>query len=226
MRRYRITIGVLFLCGLIGLPWTVASVVRAGGPSVRIDPASKASERGRLQKEGTDLKSVPIQERAPTIDRTVGLIRLGMTVEEFQKAVQSSEQTGMNPGLIEDERSFEVARESLVPEIRAVGCRFLHGRLYRITVEYREGAFDETRWDAVVEKNSEQYGKAPIRKQSLGSRPVEFIQWDDPKTRLLFQREHRMRFESKQAVKRYGVVMILMDQALWNERQEAEGSLF
>ena len=204
MRRYRITIGVLFLCGLIGLPWTVASVTRAGGP------------------EGADH---PARATVP-IDRTVGLIRLGMTVEEFQKAVQSSEQTGMNPGLIEDERSFEVARESLVPEIRAVGCRFLHGRLYRITVEYREGAFDETRWDAVVEKNSEQYGKAPIRKQSLGSRPVEFIQWDDPKTRLLLQREHRMRFESKQAVKRYGVVMILMDQALWNERQEAEGSLF
>lgn len=160
------------------------------------------------------------------IDRTVGSIRLGMTVEEFQKAVKNSEQTGMNPGLIEDERSFEVARESLVQEIRAVGGRFLHGRLYRITVEYREGAFDETRWDALVTKNRERYGKAQIRKQSLGSRPVEFIQWDDPQTRLLLQREHRMRFESKQAVKQYGVVMILMDLALWNERQEAEGSLF
>jgi hypothetical protein len=149
-----------------------------------------------------------------------------MTVEEFQKAVKSSDQTAMNPGLIEDERSFEVARESLVQEIRAMGCRFLHGRLYRITVEYREGAFDESRWDALVTKNRERHGKAQIRKQSLGSRPVEFIQWDDSQTRLLFQREHRMRFESKQAVKRYGVVMILMDLALWNERQEAEGSLF
>ena len=204
MRRYRITIGVLFLCGLIGLPWTAASVARAGGPAGSDHPAPA---------------TVPI-------DRTVGPIRLGMTVEEFQKAVKSSDQTGMNPGLIEDERSFEVARESLVQEIRAMGCRFLHGRLYRITVEYREGAFDERRWDALVTKNRERYGKAQIRKQSLGSRPVEFIQWDDPKTRLLLQREHRMRFESKQAVKRYGVVMILMDQVLWNERQEAEGSLF
>ncbi len=164
--------------------------------------------------------------RTPTIDRTVGSIRLGMTVEEFQKAVKNSEQTGLNPGLIQDERSFEVARESLVPEIRAVGCRFLHGRLYRITVEYREGAFDETRWDALVKKNMERYGKAPIQSQTLGERPIEFIQWDDPKTRLLLQREHRMRFESKQLVKRYGVVMILLDQALWSERQEAEGSLF
>ena len=207
MRRYHITIGVLFLCGLIGLPWTVASVTWAGGPA-RLD-----------QSDHPARATVPI-------DRAVGLIRLGMTVEEFKKAVQSSEQTGMNPGLIEDERSFEVARESLVPEIRAVGCRFLHGRLYRITVGYREGAFDEPRWDAVVTKNRERYGKAQIRKQALGSRPVEFIQWDDPKTRLLLQREHRMRFESEQAVKRYGVVMILMDQALWNERQEAEGSLF
>jgi hypothetical protein len=149
-----------------------------------------------------------------------------MTVDEFQKAVKSSDQTGMNPGLIEDEKSFEVARESLVQELRAVGCRFLHGRLYRITVEYREGAFDESRWEALVTKNRERYGKAPIRKQSLGSRPVEFIQWDDPKTRQLLQREHRMRFESKKAVKQYGVVMILMDLALWNERLEAEGSLF
>lgn len=198
MRRYRITIGVLFLCGLIGLPWAA-------------EPVHSATE------------TIPI-DRAISLLR--GSIRLGMTVEEFQKAVKSSDQTGMNPGLIEDERSFEVARESLVQEIRAMGCRFLHGRLYRITVEYREGAFDESRWDALVTKNRERYGKAQIRKQSLGSRPVEFIQWDDPKTRLLLQREHRMRFESKQAVKRYGVVMILMDQVLWNERQEAEGSLF
>jgi hypothetical protein len=35
-----------------------------------------------------------------------------------------------------------------------------------------------------------------------------------------------MRFESKQLVKQYNVVMILLDQALWNERQEAEGSVF
>ncbi len=226
MKRYRIVIGVVILCGLIGSSWTAAAIVRAGRLSVRIDPASNASERGRLQKEGTDLKSVPIQERAPAIDRTVGSIRLGMTVEEFQKAVKNSEQTGMNPGLIEDERSFEVARESLVQEIRAVGCRFLHGRLYRITVEYREGAFDETRWDALVKKNMERYGKVPMQSQTLGRRPIEYLQWDDPQTRLLIQREHRMRFESKEAVMQYGVLMILLDQALWNERQEAEGSLF
>ena len=207
MRRYRITIGVLFLCGLIGLTWTVASVVRAGGPEDADHPARA---------------TVPI-------DRTVGLIRIGMTVEEFQKTVQGREQTGMNPGLIEGERSFEVARESLVQEIRAMGCRFLHGRLYRITVEYREGAFDETRWDALVKKNMERYGKALIQKHTLGRRLIEFVPWNDPQTRLVLQREHRVRFESKdslQSVTRYGVVMILMDQALWNERQEAEGALF
>lgn len=160
------------------------------------------------------------------IDRTTGSVRLGMTVEEFQKAVKSTEQTGMNPGLIEDERSFEVARESLPAEIRVMGCRFLHGRLYRITVEYREDVFDEARWNDLVKKKMERYGKVPIESKTMGERPVEIIQWDDPKTRLVLQREHRMRFESKQFVKRYGVLMILLDQALWNERQEAEGSLF
>ncbi|MBI3812052.1 MAG: hypothetical protein HY283_07595 [Nitrospirae bacterium] len=197
MKRYRIVIGVVILCGLIDFSVTAASA----GPK-QANPAA-----------------VPI-------DRTVGSVQLGMTVEAFQKAVKSNDQTGMNPGLIADERSFEIARDSLVSEIRAVGCRFLHGRLYRITVEYREGAFDETRWDALVKKNMERYGKVPIQSQTLGERPIEFIQWDDPTTRLLLQREHRMGFESKQFVKRYGVTMVLLDQVLWSERQEAEGSLF
>jgi hypothetical protein len=163
---------------------------------------------------------------ADSIDRKAGPVRLGMTVGEFQKSVKSSEQTGENPGLIEDERSFEVARESLPQEIRAMGCRFLHGRLYRVTVEYREGYFDEARWDDWVKKNMERYGKVPIESKTLGERPFEFVQWDDPQTRLVLQREHRMRFESKQLVKQYNVLMILLDQALWKERQEAEGSLF
>ncbi len=201
MKRFRVTIGALVLCGLIGFLWGAAPPGRAGGPA------------------HSDTAASPI-------DRTVGLIRLGMTVEEFQKAVQSNEQTGMNPGLIGDERSFEIARDALAPEIRVMGCRFLHGRLYRITVEYREKSFDQTRWDDRVKKNMERYGKAPIQSQTLGEHPLEFIQWDDPKTRLLLQREHRMGFESKQIVKQYSVVMILLDLALWNERQEAEGSLF
>ncbi|MBI3597264.1 MAG: hypothetical protein HY203_08950 [Nitrospirae bacterium] len=192
MRRYRITIGVALLCGLIGSPAAAVTESRAADP----------------------------------IDRKVGSLRLGMTVEAFQKTVKSREQTGENPGLIEDERSFEVARESLSQEIRGMGCRFLHGRLYRVTVEYREGYFDEARWDDWVKKNMERYGKVPIESKTLGERPFEFVQWDDPQTRLVLQREHRMRFESKQLVKQYGVVMILLDQALWNERQEAEGSLF
>jgi hypothetical protein len=160
------------------------------------------------------------------IDRKAGPVRLGMTVEEFQKAVKSSEQTGENPGLIEDERSFEVARESLPQEIRGMGCRFLHGRLYRVTVEYRQDYFDVARWDDWIKKNMERYGKVPIESKTLGERPFEFVQWDDSQTRLVLQREHRMRFESKQLVKQYTVVMILLDQALWKERQEAEGSLF
>jgi len=204
MKRYRIGIGLLILYGLIGHSWPAVSAGRAAGPT------------------GPD-QAVPA---TIPIDRTVGLIRLGMTAEEFQKTVKSSEQTGLNPGLIEGERSFEVARDSLAQEIRAMGCRFLHGRLYRITVEYREGAFDETRWDALLKRNMERYGKVPVRSQTLGERPIEFVQWDDPNTRLLLQREHRMRFESKQFKKQYGVVMVLLDQALWNERQEAEGPLF
>jgi hypothetical protein len=222
MKGYRVKIGGLVLFGLIGFTWAAASLGRAGDPVIKIDSASKASERGRLHP------ALPVEgaTRAPTIDRTVGLIRLGMTVEEFQKAVQSSEQTGMNPGLIEDERSFEIARDSLAPDIRVMGCRFLHGRLYRITVEYRENSFDQTQWDDRVKKNMERYGKVPVQSQRLGERPVEFIQWDDSNTRLLLQREHRMGFESKQIVKRYSVVMILLDQALWNERQEAEGLPF
>jgi hypothetical protein len=163
---------------------------------------------------------------ADPIDRKAGPVRLGMTVEEFQKAVKSSEQTGENPGLIEDEQSFEVLRESLPPEIRVMGCRFLHGRLYRVTVEYRPGYFDEARWDDWIKKNMERYGKVPIESKTLGERPFEFVQWDDSQTRLVLQREHRMRFESKRLVKQYNVVMILLDQALWKERQEAEGSLF
>ncbi|HTN44419.1 MAG TPA: hypothetical protein VMN77_11550 [Nitrospiria bacterium] len=163
---------------------------------------------------------------ADPIDRKAGPVRLGMTVGEFQKAVKSSEQTGENPGLIGDERSFEVLRESLPPEIRVMGCRFLHGRLYRVSVEYRPGYFDEARWDDWIKKNMQRYGKVPIESKTLGERPFEFVQWDDPQTRLVLQREHRMRFESKQLVKQYNVVMILLDQALWNERQEAEGSVF
>jgi hypothetical protein len=191
MGRYRITIGVALLWGLIGFSLS-------GTKSLAGEP----------------------------IDRKAGPVRLGMSVEEFQKAVKSSEQTGENPGLIEDERSFEVARESLPQEIRGLGCRFLHDRLYRVTVEYREGYFDEARWDDWIKKNMERYGKVPIESKTLGERPFEFVQWDDPHTRLVLQREHRMRFESKQLVKQYNVVTILLDQALWKERQEAEGSLF
>jgi len=163
---------------------------------------------------------------AGPIDRAVGSIRLGMTVEEFQKAVKSVDQTAMNPGLIEDERSFEILQDSLAPEVRVIGCRFLHGRLYRIAVEYREKYFDQARWDDRLKENMGRYGKVPVRRQTLGEHPVEFIQWDDSKTRLLLQREQRMGFESKQFVQRFSVVMILLDLPLWNERQEAEGSLF
>lgn len=132
----------------------------------------------------------------------------------------------MNLGLIEDERSFEIDRESHPEEVRSMGCRFLHGRLYRITVEYRDGVFDEARWDALVKKNMERYGKVPIQSQSLRDRPTDFIQWDDSQTRLLLQREHRLGFESKKFVKRYTVLMVILDQALWRERQEAEVPLF
>lgn len=202
--RNRITIGVVFLAGLIGVLWASATETWAGATA------------------GSD-------QTAPApgpIDRAVGSVHLGMTVEAFQKTVKSSEQTGSNPGLIEGERSFEVLRESRTPEIRLMGCRFLHGRLYRIAAEYREGFFDEARWEDLVKKNMDRYGKVPIKSKTLGERPFEFIQWDDPQTRMVLQREHRMRFESKRLVQRYGVVMILLDQALWNERQEAEGSLF
>ena len=75
MGRYRITIGVALLWGLIGFSLS-------GIESLAGEP----------------------------IDRKAGPVRLGMSVEEFQKAVKSSEQTGENPGLMDDERSFEVAR--------------------------------------------------------------------------------------------------------------------
>jgi hypothetical protein len=198
--RYRSTIGILTLAFAVGFPSAGGSGSRAG--------------------------SSPEAPAAAPIDRAIGPVRLGMTVEAFQKAVESREQTGSNPGLIEDERSFEVRRESRGPEIRLMGCRFLHGRLYRITAEYREGFFDEARWDELLKTNMKRYGKAPVESRTLGERPFEFVQWDDPKTRLVLQRELRMRFESKQLVKRFGVIVILLDQALWNERQEAEGSLF
>ena len=187
-----------------------------------------AAAAGFLSAGATGSRAAPNREApaAVPIDRAIGPVRLGMTVEAFQKAVKSSEQTGSNPGLIEDERSFEVRRESRGPEISLMGCRFLHGRLYRITAEYREGFFDEARWDGLLKGNMERYGTAPVESKTLGERPFEFVQWDDPKTRLVLQREFRMRFESQQLVKRYRVVIILLDQALWNERLEAEGSPF
>jgi len=160
------------------------------------------------------------------IDRAVGAVQLGMTVEAFQKAVKGADQSGMNPGLIEGEQSFEVLRESLPAGIRLMGCRFLHRRLYRISVEYREGTFDEARWDALIKTNMERYGKVPIETKILGERPFEFVEWNDSRTRMVLQRELRMRLESNRLTKRYRVVMILLDLALWNERQEAEGSLF
>lgn len=163
---------------------------------------------------------------AEPINRAAGPVRLGMTVEEFQKAVKSIEQTGENPGLMQGERSFEVSRESLGPEFRAMGCRFLNGRLYRLTAEYRADYFDEARWDEWLKEKMERYGKVPVESKMLGERPFEFVQWDDPKTRMILQRELRMRFKSKKLVKQYRIVLILLDQALWKERQEAEGSLF
>lgn len=198
--------GTALLCSLIGFPLTISSSSLAGG-LVRSE------------------KPAPAAATSP-IDRKIDPVRLGMTLLEFQKSVKSTEQTGINLGLIEDERSFEVARASLPEEVRSMGCRFLHGRLYRITVEYRDVVFDEARWDDLVKKNMEWYGKAPIQFQGMTERPVEVIQWDDPQTRLVLQREHRMGFESQKFVKRYVVVIILLDQALWKERQESEGSLF
>jgi len=206
MRRYSILTGAVFLCSLIGLPLTISSPGLAGGP-VRSE------------------KPAPSPAKSP-IDRKIGAVRLGMALEEFLKSVKNTEQSGPNLGLIEDERSFEVARASLPEEVRSMGCRFLHGRLFRITVEYRDMVFDEVRWDGLLKKNMEQYGKVRIQSKTLGERLVEIIQWDDPQTRLILQRAHRMGFESKKFVKRYVVVMILLDQALWKERQESEGSLF
>jgi len=72
----------------------------------------------------------------------------------------------------------------------------------------------------------ERYGKVPIETKILGERPFEFVEWNDSRTRMVLQRELRMRLESNRLTKRYRVVMILLDLALWNERQEAEGSLF
>lgn len=172
------------------------------------------------------LPKPPQHQTKNPIDRSAGPVRLGMTVEEFQAAVGNTEQTKMNPGLIKDERSFEVKKGSLPEGVRSIGCRFLNDRLYRITVDYREGFFDEHRWDEVINQKMERYGEVPIRARRLSKYPTETIEWDDPETRLVIQREQRLRIESRKMVTRYNVLMVLLDQATWQERSEIKGPIF
>ncbi len=160
------------------------------------------------------------------IERQVGPVRLGMKVQEFQETVKSTEQVGPGLGLLENERSFEVDRGGLPEGMRSMGCRFLDDQLYRITVDFREGYFDEARWNETIKKHMEQYGKAPIQSPRLKARPTDLIQWDDDRTRFLIQREHRMRLESEKRVIRFTVMMVLLDRALWEKREASEISIF
>ena len=171
----------------------------------------------------TRLGEAPTDSVTHPIDRHAGPVWLGMSLREFKDAVRSSDQTEMNPGLTNEEKSFEIRRESLPDGIRAMGCRFLNGRLYRITADYNVGVFDEVHWSEVIRDNRERYGKAPLRLRRLSKYPTEVIQWEDSVTRLVLQRERRMRMKSRKLVEQTVVLMVLLDRVLWAERQAAEG---
>ena len=162
----------------------------------------------------------------PPIDRVLGALRLGMSVEQFQAAVPGDEQTGPENDLMPEERLFAVLRGGLPEGARGSGVRFLHGRLYRITADYREGTFDEARWKDLIGKNTERYGPPISQNRNVGERVLEILQWDDPKTRLVIQRELRMRIENKKMVKKFTVLIMLLDRELWKERSEYEMSWY
>ncbi|HEY5648493.1 MAG TPA: hypothetical protein VIU33_03270 [Nitrospiria bacterium] len=161
------------------------------------------------------------------IDRKAGPVRLGMTVEELEAATNVTEQTAGNPGLIEGERSFEIKRKAVPEGTRSIGLRFLNGRLYRITVDYFPNYFDDARWDALMEVTTGRYGKGWKQKMRMKKYPTELTTWEDEHTRMVLERETRVRITRDQGAKNeYNVLMVLLDMPVWRAREKLEGGMF
>jgi hypothetical protein len=163
---------------------------------------------------------------SPALERGVPPVVLGMTVEEFQKKVQHTERTDFGLGLVEDERVFEVAKAALPQDVAAMHCRFFHGKLYRIAVEYSVTRFTEEAWKQHLDERMKQYGTVPVDRRQIGERIIEVWRWDDGITAVIYQKENRIRFESQKMVKRFTISTIYLHNALWDERFALEEQIF
>ncbi len=178
--------------------------------------------------QGCDLSSFS-GGKAPSnpIDRKIGPVILGMTVEELEAATEVTEQTAGNPGLIEGERSFELKRKAVPEGMRSIGLRFLDDRLYRITVDYLPNYFDDARWKGLMDVNTERYGKGSTHKIRIKKYPTDLTTWEDKDTRMVLEREQRIKITRDQGVKnQFNVLMVLLDMPIWREREKVEGGLF
>jgi hypothetical protein len=160
------------------------------------------------------------------VERSFFHLALGMTIEDFSKQYESQERTDPFYNLAQGERLFEVKAGSLPKDIAALVAKFLNNRLYRISAEYTKEFSEQTSWEAWLTKMSKKYGKVTVQAKAEGEKRIEIARWDDGTTTLLFQRETRMKLESKKFKTAYTFSILYLDDAIWNERLAMEGQLF
>jgi hypothetical protein len=160
------------------------------------------------------------------IGRSFESLQLGMTDEAFLAAVPSVEMRDTYLNLLPEERFFRVKSDVLPKGVAELTAHLYKGRLYKIQVAYVEDWFDDAAWNSMVESGNNRYGKAESDQRQLGEGLMQLARWEDKTTVYIIRRQIKPRFRDQKFVKESTVYVTYLDQALWDERLRAEGSLF
>ena len=161
------------------------------------------------------------QSKEP-IDRSFGPIKLGLNPTALQEVVPSIENNAMYLGLIPGERFFEVVEAALPEGVVSVSSQFYKERLYKISVEFGKNWFSDDEWEALVEKEREEYGHVSMERKQIAEAVHEIVRWEDESTVYILRRELKTRIRNKKFFQRSVVSSIRFDKKIWEERVRAE----
>lgn len=160
------------------------------------------------------------------LERSFENLQLGMSAKAFLETVPSVEMRDEYLNLLPDERFFRVKEAARPKGVAQWTAHLYKERLYKISVEYAEGWFDDPAWDSMIRSGNQKYGTAPIDQRQLGEGLMQLARWEDDATVYIIRRQIKPRFQDKKLVKVSTVYITYLDKVLWNERQRAEGPLF
>jgi hypothetical protein len=164
---------------------------------------------------------------AQPLERTLQTVHLGMSPEDFQKAVPSIEMNELYMSLLPGERFFKVREDVLTEGIAEFTGRFYEEKLYKITVEYSQSWFEDEDWDALVRERMEKYGEVPIQEMQIRDGMFQTARWEDSVTVNIIRRQVQLRFKDNALAPKSTIFLVYLDKVLWEKRSKVEsGGLF